>query len=106
MPPCCSFFKMHNATILPFFCKRPQYQRTPGHRKNLRSAGYNNWGGLFLKPMDYKEPSIIPFKSGTRQAIEAKGYTIVATIGDQFSDLKGGFAEKGFKLPNPYYYLP
>jgi len=27
-------------------------------------------------------------------------------VGDQFSDLKGGFADKGFKLPDPYYYIP
>jgi hypothetical protein len=27
-------------------------------------------------------------------------------LGDQNSDLTGGYAERGFKLPNPYYYLP
>jgi len=28
---------------------------------------------------------------------------IIANIGDQESDLAGGFAEKTFKLPNPFY---
>jgi acid phosphatase len=28
------------------------------------------------------------------------------TIGDQESDLAGGFAERGFQLPNPVYFLP
>jgi hypothetical protein len=48
----------------------------------------------------------IPYKSGTRAYIESQGYEIVADIGDQFSDLEGGFADKTFKMPNPNYYLP
>jgi predicted secreted acid phosphatase len=48
----------------------------------------------------------IQYKSGTRAYIESKGYDIVADIGDQFSDLEGGFADKVFKMPNPNYYLP
>jgi hypothetical protein len=27
-------------------------------------------------------------------------------MGDQESDLSGGYAEKTFKLPNPVYFLP
>src|SRR5512133_434797 len=46
------------------------------------------------------------YKSGTRAYIESQGYDIVADFGDQFSDLKGGFADKTFKMPNPNYYLP
>ena len=34
------------------------------------------------------------------------GCTILANFGDQFSDLKGGQAERAYKLPNPTYYLP
>src|SRR5690349_11273007 len=48
----------------------------------------------------------IPYKSGTRAYIESQGYNIVADIGDQFSDLLGGFSDKTFKMPNPNYYLP
>ena len=51
-------------------------------------------------------PATIPYKSGTRAYIESQGYNIVADIGDQFSDLLGGFADKTFKMPNPNYYLP
>jgi hypothetical protein len=46
------------------------------------------------------------YKSGVRAHIESLGWRIVANFGDQFSDLKGGFADKTFKLPNPNYYLP
>jgi hypothetical protein len=48
----------------------------------------------------------VQYKSGTRAYIESLGYEIVANFGDQFSDLKGGFADKTFKLPNPNYFLP
>jgi predicted secreted acid phosphatase len=48
----------------------------------------------------------IQYKSGTRAYIESQGYDIVADLGDQFSDLEGGFADKTFKMPNPNYYLP
>jgi len=29
------------------------------------------------------------------------GHSIIANMGDQMSDLDGGFAEKTFKLPTP-----
>ena len=34
------------------------------------------------------------------------GFRIIANFGDQFSDLKGGSADRAVKLPNPTYYLP
>ena len=88
-----------------FVTGRPQteFQAT---KTNLLRAGYNHWAGLYLKPDTYKQTSIIPFKAQVRETISKKGYTIVASIGDQLSDLKGGYAQKGFKLPNPFYYIP
>lgn len=73
---------------------------------NLKKAGYSHWSGLYLKPVNYPYHSIIPFKSESRAKITHQGYVIIATIGDQFSDLKGGYAQKRFKLPNPFYYIP
>lgn len=75
-------------------------------RKNLINAGYKNWSGLFLRNNPKSPVSIIPFKTHARQHITQQGYTIIASIGDQYSDIIGGYAEKGFKLPNPYYFLP
>ncbi len=51
----------------------------------------------------------IEYKSQTRKHVESAsggGYRIVANFGDQFSDLKGGHADRAVKLPNPTYYLP
>jgi hypothetical protein len=31
---------------------------------------------------------------------------IILCLGDQLSDLAGGYCERTFKLPNPVYFLP
>jgi predicted secreted acid phosphatase len=88
-----------------FVTGRTESERT-ATEDNLVKAGYKNWAGLYLRSDKYSDPSIIPFKSKTRAMISQQGYTIIASIGDQYSDIRGGYAKKGFKLPNPYYYLP
>jgi predicted secreted acid phosphatase len=64
----------------------------------------------FCGPSIHATPAVscptIQYKSGTRAYIESRGYNIVGNFGDQFSDLKGGFADKAFKMPNPNYFLP
>ena len=94
----------HNIKVF-FVTGRHESERN-ATRTNLTKAGYKKWSGLYLRPNKYPYPSIIPFKTKARETITKQGYTIIATIGDQFSDIRGGFAEKGFKLPNPFYYLP
>lgn len=74
-------------------------------KTNLSQAGYSNWSGIYVRPKEYKNDSIIPFKSQARAKIAKKGYIILASIGDQNSDILGGYAKKGFKLPNPFYYI-
>jgi predicted secreted acid phosphatase len=48
----------------------------------------------------------VEYKAQTRKHIQDLGYTITLNVGDQWSDLQGGFAERALKLPNPTYYLP
>ena len=74
--------------------------------KNLHNAGYNQWTGLYFKPNNYASESIIPFKMAARKQIMQQGFHIVANIGDQRSDLVGGYAEQAYKLPNPFYFIP
>ena len=73
--------------------------------KNLKAAGYDGWAGLVLRPPNDNK-TIVGYKSGERAKIAAQGYTIIANIGDQQSDLDGSYAERAYKLPNPFYYLP
>ena len=72
---------------------------------NLSTAGYHGWEALVMKPatLDAKAAA---YKSAARADIEAKGLTIIANVGDQQSDLDGGHAERVFKLPNPFYFIP
>ena len=73
--------------------------------RQLKAAGYTGWDRLYMKPLHYTDASIIPFKSAARREIEAQGYLVTLNMGDQWSDLKGGYAEKPVKLPNPYYFI-
>jgi len=50
--------------------------------------------------------SAVDFKAPERRKLREAGYTIVLSMGDQQSDLDGGYAERTFKLPNPVYFLP
>ncbi|KTD23638.1 acid phosphatase, class B [Legionella lansingensis] len=74
-------------------------------RNNLLRAGFANWAGLYLRPDNYHQASIIPFKTRARKSITDQGYTVIASIGDQYSDLEGGYTQKVFKLPNPFYHI-
>jgi predicted secreted acid phosphatase len=73
--------------------------------ENLVKAGYSDWTDLLLEPADYKS-TVQDFKTEKRKEIAAKGYTIIANVGDQYTDLKGGYAERVYKLPNPFYFVP
>jgi len=73
--------------------------------ENLEREGYSDWAGLTLKPAG-STLTTVAYKSGARAAIEQQGYRIVANIGDQYSDLAGGHADRAFKVPNPFYFLP
>ena len=71
---------------------------------NLKKEGFTGYKKLYLKPKTGKIITI-EYKSGARKEIMEMGYTIIANIGDQWSDLEGGYAEKSFKLPNPMYFV-
>lgn len=98
-------FAKDNGVSIFFITGRPEELRI-FTEANLKGVGFTKWVKLFLKPNEYKEKSVIPYKSGARKSIEAQGYQIVVNIGDQWSDLAGGYAERVFKMPNPYYYVP
>lgn len=72
----------------------------------LKAAGLTKYKGLSLRPVNDPNTSTqVPYKSGERKKIQNQGFTIVANLGDQKTDLAGGFG-KGFKIPNPMYTTP
>lgn len=88
-----------------FITGRPEVLRSVTE-SHLEAIGYTGHPTVYLKPPTYTDPSVIPYKSGARKDITSKGYRILANIGDQWSDLKGGYALRKYKLPNPMYFTP
>jgi predicted secreted acid phosphatase len=74
----------------------------PGTEKNLQADGFTDYLAIHFKPTDPPQ-STESFKTALRKKYTEEGWTIIANIGDQQSDLNGGYAERGFKLPNPFY---
>jgi acid phosphatase len=72
---------------------------------NLDRAGYEGWAKLVTRPDDDAHPTVEAYKTEERRKLAEAGYTIIATVGDQQSDLDGGFAECTFKVPNPFYFI-
>jgi predicted secreted acid phosphatase len=93
-----------NVTVF-FISGRPENQRAATER-NLRAAGFGDYAKLFLAPNGAHFASAADFKTPVRIQIERLGYTIIANMGDQPSDLLGGHAEKKFLLPDPFYRIP
>jgi acid phosphatase len=73
---------------------------------NLRNAGYDGWSALVMRPAGTSTPSAADYKAPERGKIAAQGFTIIANVGDQPSDLAGGYAERIFLVPNPFYRIP
>lgn len=75
--------------------------------RNLAMAGY---GAVNPDHLYLRDPSVggtvADYKASARADIESRGFTIIANIGDQYSDLAKGHADMTFKVPNPFYFIP
>ncbi len=86
-----------------FVTGRPEGIRE-GTLRDLRDSGYRNGYRLVMRPNDYDRESTVPYKAGARRQIQRDGFRIIANVGDQRSDLRGGYAERRFYVPNPMYF--
>ena len=68
--------------------------------KNLQRRGMELYTKLILRPSNLHNARI--YKSAERKKIEEQGYDIVFSMGDQYSDLCGGYDDRDYKLPNPF----
>ncbi|MEW2573089.1 HAD family acid phosphatase [Streptomyces sp. NPDC057621] len=66
---------------------------------NLKHVGYQV-SGLYVRSFIDLFKDVAAYKTAQRKAVEAKGYTIIANIGNSATDLSGGHAEKTYKLPD------
>lgn len=90
----------HNVAV--FFVTARLEDSRAATEKNLHEVGYEIWANAFFRaPDDLRTTK--QFKTAVRKEIEDAGYHIIVNIGDQDSDLAGGYAERTYKLPNPFY---
>ena len=85
--------------------------RRSATRRSTADNFYTKWSGSNPQPSYVTcaaaKCTTVEYKAGTRKHIEKDlGYDIVLNVGDQWSDLQGGYADKVLKLPNPTYFLP
>jgi predicted secreted acid phosphatase len=73
---------------------------------NLRAADYRGRLRLRMRPNRERPGAHDGWKARTRRAITRRGHRIVVNLGDQRSDLRGGYALRSFKVPNPMYVIP
>jgi predicted secreted acid phosphatase len=66
---------------------------------NLTSVGYPV-SGLYTRDLPDLFDEVSTYKTSKRAEIESRGYTIIANVGNNDSDLVGGHAERTFKLPD------
>lgn len=73
--------------------------------KNLIEAGYTKVDSLIMREGKEKTMTAAEYKSEIRKNIEEQGFNIILNVGDQMSDLDGGYAVKSVKLPNYMYFI-
>jgi HAD superfamily, subfamily IIIB (Acid phosphatase) len=88
-----------------FITGRDETQRAATER-NLQEVGYTGYTQLIMEPPGSQYVSAAYFKAPQRAQIEQQGFTIIANVGDQPSDLEGGSSQRTYLLPNPFYRIP
>ncbi|MDX2544782.1 HAD family acid phosphatase [Streptomyces sp. WI04-05B] len=91
-------YAQDHGVALFFVTARPDIIK-PVTQYNLTYVGYNVTG-LYARNLIDLFKDVADYKTAQRVAIESKGYTIVANIGNSATDLSGGHAEKTYKLPD------
>lgn len=71
--------------------------------ENLKLAGYTVFDTLITQQEDEQNLSSLEFKSNKRVELTEKGYDIIGTIGDQWTDLNGSYHGIQVKIPNYLY---
>jgi predicted secreted acid phosphatase len=97
------YARRHHVTVFFITGRRAVMRATT--IANLHRAGYQGRIRIRLRPDQEAPGTHDGWKSRTRAQITARGYRIIANVGDQRSDLTGGHALRAFKLPNPMYVI-
>ncbi|WP_333775977.1 HAD family acid phosphatase [Streptomyces sp. IBSBF 3136] len=91
------YAQQHGVSLF-FVTARPGIVEDPTEW-NLKYDGYDV-SGLYVRGFLDLFKDVAAYKTAQRADIERKGYTIIANIGNNATDLSGGHAEKTYKLPD------
>jgi acid phosphatase len=72
--------------------------------KNMQKVGYRKYDTIVCKSPIFKGKTAEEYKSQIRKELSNK-YKIIGSIGDQWSDLNGGWTILKIKLPNYMYFI-
>jgi len=91
------YAKAHGVKVF-FVSARPDLI-DPITEYNLKAVGYPVDGLYSRNPIQLFE-SIQTFKTAEREDLESDGWDIIANIGNNLTDLNGGYADSTWKLPD------
>lgn len=77
----------------------------PATIKHLKNLGFTKIDQFIMRGEHELTLSALEFKSNRRKLLEEQGCTIIAAVGDQESDLIGGYNCYKVKIPNYTYIL-
>jgi len=92
-----------NDAVEIFFITGRRERYRDATAKNLQRIQCSDSATLICRPAD-SQGTAAAFKTAARKQLVQEGHVIIANVGDQLSDLSGGFAERTFKLPDPFYF--
>jgi len=83
------------------FLTARKYDEYDATYKNLINQGYTEFDTLITKNNSEQEMKSLDFKSAKRDELVQRGYDILGTVGDQWSDLEG--PHHGIQVKIPIY---
>lgn len=102
--PTLKLFRFAVEHNIPVFFITGRYEKDRADtEKNLINNGFTPWAGIIMRPNSAIKIPAVTYKTEARKHLTEEGYDIILNIGDQQSDINGGYADKTFKLPNPFY---
>lgn len=72
----------------------------------LNARGISGWDRYILRTEESQGIPATTWKASKRAGLQRDGLRVLASVGDQVSDMSLGHLRHGFLLPNPIYYLP
>lgn len=73
--------------------------------KNLVNAGFKKFDTLIVRQNKGANVKAGETKEAERVKLSKAGYTVIACVGDQWSDMQGAYTGKKIKLPNYIYVI-